>query len=64
MGAYGVGVGRASGAGRGPGGRASETVGPSETSTLGKQAGPMEALPEKYREAIKKYFSAMEEKNE
>jgi len=40
----------------------SETIGPSETSTVGKQVKPVEVMPEKYRDAIKKYFSTMEEK--
>jgi len=40
----------------------SETMGLSETTMTSKQVRPAEAVPEKYRDAIKKYFSTMEEK--
>jgi hypothetical protein len=44
--------------------RASEVLGSRDEGQVKSGGMPMEAIPEKYRNAIKKYFSAMEEKNE
>lgn len=40
---------------------ASETMGLRETTPVRSESMPVEAMPEKYRNAIKKYFSTMEE---
>lgn len=63
-GAGGTGSGRKGGAGGTAVDHSRETTGNVGAGTTGKQGKSFEAVPEKYREAIKKYFSEGEERNE
>lgn len=63
-GAGGTGNGRRGGAGGAAVDHSMETTDNVGTGTTGKQGKSIEVVPEKYRDAIKKYFSTGEEKNE